>query len=162
MRRLAATTAALAIGAVALTGCGSSDSGNGKPAGSSQPASAKPELKVSGGYVPQPAMDDMAAGYFTVDNTGGAGDQLTGVTSDVASDVTMHRTESDMMQEVKSFTVPAHGRLVLSTGGNHLMLMGLRKKPTVGGKVSFTLRFAKSAPITVTVPVEPATYRPKG
>ncbi|MFC3584930.1 copper chaperone PCu(A)C [Streptantibioticus rubrisoli] len=155
MRRLAAATAALAIGAMALTGCGSPGSGHND-------ADARPELKVSGGYVPQPAMDDMAAGYFTVTNTGGADDQLTGVTSDVASDVTMHRTESNMMQEVKSFTVPAHGRLVLSTGGNHLMLMGMRKKPTVGGKVSFTLRFAKSAPITVTVPVEPATYRPKG
>ncbi len=153
MRRLAAALAAVTIGAGALTGCGSSKANSADP---------RPQLKVSGGYVPQPAMDDMAAGYFTVANTGGADDQLTGVTSDVASDVTMHRTQSDMMQEVKSFTVPAHGSLVLSTGGNHLMLMGLRKKPTVGGKVSFTLRFARSAPITVAVPVEPATYRPKG
>ncbi|GAA1911453.1 copper chaperone PCu(A)C [Streptantibioticus ferralitis] len=154
MRRLAASAAALALGALALTGCGSS--------GSSQSAGAKPELKVSGGYVPQPAMDDMAAGYFTVTNTGGADDQLTGVTSDVASDVTMHRTQSNAMQEVKSFSVPAQGKLVLSTGGNHLMLMGMRKKPTVGEKVSFVLHFAKSSPITVNVPVEPATYRPKG
>jgi periplasmic copper chaperone A len=154
VRRLAATAAALALGAVALTGCGSS--------GSSQSADVKPELKVSGGYVPQPAMDDMAAGYFTVTNTGRADDQLTGVTSDVASDITMHRTQSDAMQEVKSFTVPAQGKLVLSTGGNHLMLMGMTKKPTVGEKVSFVLHFAKSSPITVNVPVEPATYRPKG
>ena len=157
MRRLAAALASLTIGTVALSGCGTSG-----PATKANSADGKPELKVSGGYVPQPAMDDMAAGYFTVANTGGADDQLTGVTSDIASDVSMHRTASDMMQEVQSFTVPAHGSLVLSTGGNHLMLMGMKKKPTVGGKVSFTLRFAKSAPITVTVPVEPATYRPKG
>jgi copper(I)-binding protein len=106
-------------------------------------------------------MADMAAGYFTVTNTGKAADELTHVTSDLASDVSMNTTtRADQMQDATSLPIPAGGKLVLSTGGNHLMLMGLRKKPVPGDKVSFELHFAKSSPITVQVPVEPATYQP--
>ncbi|MCQ4083176.1 copper chaperone PCu(A)C [Streptomyces sp. RB6PN25] len=141
----------LLVGAAALTGCSHA----------SQAPAGKPELRVSGAYVPQPPMSDMAAGYFTVTNTGGASDELTGVTSDLASDVSMNTTTpAGQMQDAASLPIPADGKLVLSTGGNHLMLMGLRKKPTVGEKVSFVLHFAKSSPIAVQVPVEPATYQP--
>ena len=64
------------------------------------------------------------------------------------------------MEQVTSWTIPAGGKLVLSTGGNHLMLMGLERKLTAGQKVTFTLRFASSAPITVTASIEPADYQP--
>nr|WP_202447385.1 copper chaperone PCu(A)C [Streptomyces sp. SID5468] len=145
-------TAALATAATALTGCGGNASGT----------AAAPQLKVSGGYVPQPPMADMATGYFTVTNTGAGDDRLTSVSSDLAPEVTMHSTQGGAMRAVSSFPVPAKGRLVLSTGGNHLMLMKLKRRPAVGDKVSFQLHFAKSAPITVEVPVEPASYHPKG
>lgn len=151
-KRSAAAVSALLIGplavAAALTGC-------------AQTPAAKPVLKVSGAYVPQPPMADMAAGYFTVTNTGKAADALTGVTSDLASDVSLNTTtQSGQMQDAASLPIPAGGKLVLSTGGNHLMLMGLRKKPVTGDKATFELHFAKSSPITVQVPVEPATYQP--
>ncbi|MDF3291926.1 copper chaperone PCu(A)C [Streptomyces silvisoli] len=146
--------AALVLGVTALTGCSASSV-------SAQASSGRPELKVTGAYVPQPPMADMAAGYFTVTNTGSKADELTGVRSDIASMVSMHRTTaSDQMQQVKEFTIPAHGSLVLRTGGNHLMLMGLKRKPTVGETVTFQLRFATSPSITVRVPVRPATYQP--
>jgi copper(I)-binding protein len=141
-------TAGLLTGTAALTGC-------------SPTPDAKPVLKVSGAYLPQPPMADMAAGYFTITNTGKAADELTGVTSEFTSDVSVQTTTpAGQMQDAASLPIPAGGKLVLSTGGNHLMLMGLKEKPTVGEKVSFALHFAKSSPITVQVPVESATYQP--
>jgi copper(I)-binding protein len=143
--------AALLVSAAALTGCSSS---------ATAPAYDTPVLKVTGAYIRQPVTADMAAGYFTITNTGRQPDRLTGVTSDIAGTVTMHRTTAEnQMAPVKAFTIPAGGSLTLRTGGNHLMLMGLKKKPTAGETVTFHLRFAESDSITVRAPVEPTTYR---
>ncbi len=153
-----AAVAALLLGGTALTGC-SLASPASRAAGSA--AYDEPVLKVSGAYIPQPVSADMAAGYFTVTNTGRQSDKLTGVTSDIASMVTMHRTTAEnQMESVKAFAIPAGGTLTLRTGGNHLMLMGLKKKPMAGGTVTLHLRFAASESITVRVPVKPTTYQP--
>ncbi|MFR0355877.1 copper chaperone PCu(A)C [Streptomyces sediminimaris] len=145
--------ATLLLAATALTGCSSSSG--------AAPAYDTPVLKVTGAYIRQPPTPDMAAGYLTITDTGRQPDKLTGVTSDVADRVTMHRTTAaNRMEPVKAFTVPAGGSLVLRTGGNHLMLTGLKKKPTAGQTVTLRLRFAESDSLTVRAPVEPATYRP--
>ncbi|MEV4739401.1 copper chaperone PCu(A)C [Streptomyces sp. NPDC049555] len=125
-------------------------------------SSNKAELSVSGAYMPQPAMDDMAAAYFTVENDGGKADTLTKVTSPLSSDVTLHTTEGSQMKHAPQLQVPAKGKLALARGGTHLMLGKLGHKPQVGEKVKFTLHFADSAPITVEVPVQSASYRPAG
>ncbi|MFF7675600.1 copper chaperone PCu(A)C [Actinacidiphila glaucinigra] len=122
--------------------------------------SAGPELKVSGAYIPQPALADMAAGYFTVANTGGRDARLTSVTSDLSGDITLHSTEGNRMRRVTSFTVPAGGRLTLALGGSHLMLTDLEHKPVAGERVSLRLRFDDADTIDVRVPVKPAGYRP--
>jgi copper(I)-binding protein len=141
--------AALIAGALALTACGGSgDSGD-----------AKPELSVSSSYMPQP-VSDMAAGFVTITNDGGAKDELTSVTSDAAGSVTVHRTVGQSMEEVKSLDIPAHGRLVFQSGGNHLMFENLKQKPKQGQKVSVELHFAESGPIRVEMPVKSATYNP--
>lgn len=138
----------------AVTGC-SHASANGQ-------TNEKAQLNITGAYVPRPPLSDMATGYFTVDNTGSAADALTGVTSDLAPMVSLHvTTDTDAMKGVNSLPIPPHGKLVLKTGGNHLMLMGLKDRPAVGQTVTFHLRFAHSSPITVKAPVEPATYQPK-
>lgn len=130
--------AALLLSATALTGCSSSSAAT--------PAYDTPVLKVTGAYIRQPVTDDMAAGYFTVTNTGRQPDKLTGVTSDAATSVTMHRTTAqNQMEPVKAFSVPAGGRLVLRTGGDHLMLMGFGKRPTVGDTITLRLRCVRSA-----------------
>jgi copper(I)-binding protein len=129
--------------AVALTGC------SGSP--------DEPKLTVTGAYMPQPPMADMAAGYLTIVNSGGAADTLTGVTSDVAAEVTMHSTtDAGQMKAVTAFPIPAHGRLTFRVGANHLMLGGLKRLPQAGETVEFVLRFAKSAQIVVHAPVKPA------
>lgn len=148
------TTPAFALASVialtaglALAGCStSSDSG--------------PELKVSGAFMPQPVGDDMAAGFLTVQNKGDGADKLTSVTSDISDDITIHESKNQKMQEVKAFDVPADGELDLERGGNHIMFMKLKQKPMQGEKVAVELRFEKSGPIKVELPVKEPTYNP--
>ncbi|MGW3914741.1 copper chaperone PCu(A)C [Streptomyces sp. NPDC005070] len=141
----------LVLAAGTLAGCGSDGSSS---------SSAAPELEVTGAYMPAPSMDTMAAGFFTVTNSGGA-DTLTSVTSNLSDDVTMHATVDGAMEEKKSFAIPAEGTLDLASGGNHLMFAKLTHKPGQGEKVSVELHFAKSGTVRISMPVKPATYNPK-
>ncbi|MEV5374681.1 hypothetical protein B7P34_06395 [Streptosporangium nondiastaticum] len=157
MRKITAATAAalplvLAGGLLLLTGCQSEKDAL---------ASDKPGLSVSGAYLPQPAMTDMAAAYLTVTNDGAKADRLTKVTSPLSGDITMHTTEGSQMKHATSLDVPAKGELKLTRGGTHLMLGKLDHKPNVGEKVEFTLHFATAGPVKVQVPVESTTFRPK-
>jgi copper(I)-binding protein len=143
-------------GALALAGCGGSDALSG-----SGSAGGKAELSVSSAYMPQPVTADMAAGFLTITNKGGTKDELTSVTSDAAGEVTMHETTGGMMEQVGRLAVPAHGQLVFSSGGTHLMFEKLKHKPTQGQTVAVELHFAHSGPVVVEMPVKSATYNPK-
>ncbi|MEU0168736.1 copper chaperone PCu(A)C [Streptomyces iakyrus] len=156
MRRRPGPAALVMAGALALAGCGGADSG-----GSGGSGSGKAELSVGSAYMPQPVSDDMAAGFLTVTNKGGAADDLTSVTSDIAGKVTVHEAVDGAMQEVKSLKIPAGGRLELRSGGDHLMFEQLKRKPKEGQTVSVELHFAHSDPVKVEIPVKPATYTPK-
>ncbi|WP_431953321.1 copper chaperone PCu(A)C [Actinacidiphila sp. bgisy167] len=144
LRRITAAAALVLLGSTAAC--------SGSPDG--------PELEVRGAYIPQPALGDMAAGYFTVTNTGDRDARLTSVTSDLSGDVTLHSTEDNRMRRVTSFTVPAGGRLTLALGGNHLMLTDLAHKPVAGERIALRLHFDDADAIDVRVPVKPAGYRP--
>ena len=150
MRRAVPAVAALA-GALALTLTGCSGSGSG---------SAQVDLSVSSSYMPQPVSADMAAGFLTITNQGAAEDELTSVSSDAAGRVTMHSTVGGAMAEKSSFAIPAHGRLVFRSGGNHLMFEKLKREPKQGQTVTVKLTFAESGPLTVEMPVKSATYNP--
>ncbi|WP_447038620.1 copper chaperone PCu(A)C [Streptomyces sp. DSM 118878] len=155
-RRRALAGGALALaGTLALAGCGDSGSGTAE-------TSKKPELNVTAAYIPEPTADDMAAGFLTVTNKGGAADSLTSATSDIAGSVTLHSTKGGVMEEEKSFDVPAGGELKFASGANHLMLEKLKRKPKRGEKVAMTLHFRTSDPVTIEVPVKEATYSPDG
>lgn len=146
MRRAAVPAVGLAA-ALALAGCGSDGS------------DARAAISVGSAYMPQP-VSDMAAGFLTIDNKGGAKDELTSVTSDIAGSVTVHETVDGAMEEVTNLTVPAHGQLVFKSGGNHLMFEKLKREPKQGQTVSVELHFAKSDPVVVKMPVKSATYNP--
>ncbi|MFF1274964.1 copper chaperone PCu(A)C [Streptomyces marokkonensis] len=150
MRRRA-VAAVVVAGALTLGGCGGPDeSGSGGEA----------KLSVGSAYMPQP-VSDMAAGFLTITNDGDAPDRLTSVSSDVAGQVTVHETVDGAMREVEALDIPAHGSLVLESGGNHLMFEQLKQKPKQGQKVPVELRFDRSDPVTIEIPVKPATYTPK-
>jgi periplasmic copper chaperone A len=145
--------AALVMTAVlTLAGCGGDDM-TGAQGG---------DLRVQSAYMPQPVTDAMAAGYLVIENDSGRPDTLQSVTSDIAEDVTIHQTSGQMMESAGSNDrdIPAHGRLVLESGGMHLMFEKLEHKPEEGETVSVELHFTKTDPITVEMPVKSATYRP--
>ncbi|MCL7489897.1 copper chaperone PCu(A)C [Streptomyces sp. MCA2] len=147
MNRRTTLAAALTLTAgLVLAGCG---------------GDSAPQLKVADPYMPQPVDQNMAGAYFTVKNSGGTADKLTSVTSDLSKDITIHKTVGTKMEQVNSLAIPAGGELRLSRGGNHLMFMGLKKKPAEGDKVTVELHFATAGPIKVTVPVKAVTYAPK-
>lgn len=147
-RRVAGAVLMSLASAVALAGCSSADASEDRP-----------QLKVTGAFMPQP-VGDMASGFLTVTNSGGAADKLVSVTSDVSDDVTIHETRDQRMRQVKSFDIPAEGELTLDRGGNHLMFMGLKKKLVQGQRISVELRFEKADPIEVDLPVKETTYNP--
>ncbi|AKT50694.1 copper chaperone PCu(A)C [Arsenicicoccus sp. oral taxon 190] len=78
--------------------------------------------------------------------------------SDVATSVQLHVTEKDasgamVMKETKQgFTVPAHGTVELRPGGNHVMLMGLRKPILSGTSTTVTLTDAKGGHVHIEAP----------
>ena len=150
--RYRTAAASAVVGVLALAGCGGSD-GSGSGDG-------RAELSVGSAYMPQP-VSDMAAGFLTITNDGDGADRLTSVSSDAAGQVTVHETVDGAMQEAGALDIPAHGSLVLESGGSHLMFEQLKEKPRQGQNVSVELRFERSAPLTVEIPVKAATYNPK-
>ncbi|MCX4533915.1 MULTISPECIES: copper chaperone PCu(A)C [unclassified Streptomyces] len=147
MNRRTTLAGALALTTgLALAGCSASDS--------------RPELKVTGAFMPQP-VSDMAAGFLVVRNSGGSSDRLTSVTSPLSDHVTIHETKNQTMRMVTSFEVPADGELDLERGGSHIMFTALKERPKQGETVTVELHFEKADPITVDLPVKETTYNPK-
>jgi copper(I)-binding protein len=152
-RAATARRAALTVLTAVTVLAGARTAGGGGDGGS------PPELTVSGAFVPEPVEGaDMAAGFLTIENTGGTDDTLTGVSSGAAGSVEMHVSADGTMRRVDSFPVPAGGELRLQRGGDHLMLLGLTRPLAEGDTLSMELEFATSDPITIEVPVEAATY----
>ncbi|WP_380277839.1 copper chaperone PCu(A)C [Kitasatospora purpeofusca] len=155
---LAGAALATALGSGAfLVACGS---GGGDGAGDAPSGTAAARLSVADSYIPLPPAGGMAAGYLTVRNDGGQGDELVKVSSPGASSVTMHRSTASTMEQVDKLDVPAHGALQLARGGTHLMIMGWQKAPAVGDELELDLTFTRTGTISVKVPVKELTFRP--
>ncbi|MFD5394598.1 copper chaperone PCu(A)C [Streptomyces sp. NPDC127097] len=145
-RRITLATALTLTAGLALAGCG----GDGAP-----------KLEAVDAYMPQPVNQDMAGAYFTVKNNTDTADKLTSVTTNLAKDISIHKTVGTKMERVESLPIPANGTLRLGHGGNHLMFMGLKSKPTKNDVVTVQLHFAHAEPIRVSIPVKAADYQPK-
>ena len=108
----------------------------------------EPNIRVDGAWmraVP-PSVSDTAI-YLTITNLGKDKVALTGGKTLIADSVEpMITTKSGEgakqelgMASVDSLEVPPGGKLVLEPGGNHLMVMGLKKHPAEGEKVDLTI-----------------------
>jgi copper(I)-binding protein len=152
-RRTTTLVTALSLAAaLAVSGC-SSDTGSG--------SDSKPEISVSGAFMPEPVNAEMAGGFMVVKNGSGTADKLTSVTSPLSDDVQIHETKNQKMQQVTSLDVPANGELKLERGGSHVMFMGLKNKPKIGEKVVVELHFEKADPVKVQLDVKERTHNPK-
>jgi copper(I)-binding protein len=108
----------------------------------------EPNIKVDKAWmraVPPSASD--TAIYFTIINLGADKVVVTGGKTPIADAVEpMITTKSGEgakqvlgMAAVDSLEVPPGGKLVLEPGGNHLMVIGLKKHPAEGEKVNLTI-----------------------
>jgi copper(I)-binding protein len=131
--------------------------------GSGSLLAEEPDIKVEGAWmraVPPSASE--TAVYFTITNSGKDKIALKGGSTPIADSLEpMITTKSGQganqrlgMEAVDSLEVPAGGKLVLEPGGNHLMVMGLKKHPAEGEKVEITIRLEPgSREIRLEVPV---------
>lgn len=97
------------------------------------------------------------AAYFTVTNQGQAQDRLVGAASDIAGKAELHTHvkagEMMRMQKVDAVDIPAGGEATFAPGGNHVMLIGLKRPLKDGEQFPLTLEFEKAGKVRVEVPV---------
>ncbi|MFE0188451.1 copper chaperone PCu(A)C [Streptomyces sp. NPDC059008] len=110
-------------------------------------------LSVAEGRVLVPAGSEATAAFFTIRNTGGADDVLTGVTGPTGHRAMLSRTvdighNARSMAMVPSATVPAGGTLRMTPTDLDVMIS---PPPALapGDRLTFTLHFRDSPPRTV-------------
>ena len=168
-RRAAALLCAAALGATLLGACSGSPAPvtgptGSFPAGSSGAGLATARvgpLRITDGYLPQPASPDVAAAYLTVSNTGRTEDRLLRVSSAAAGRVTP-MTETDhggtgSMAELATVRIPAHGSFRFTPGHAHLMFEQRHGALREGDTVLLTLIFAHAGAVRLRVPVVAVT-----
>lgn len=100
------------------------------------------------------------AAFLVLMNHGDTDDRLIGAATDVAKRVELHTHKEDangvmkMMEVEEGFVVPAGGMHALKRGGDHIMMMGLKRPLEQGEEISITLTFEKAGEIEVMVPVD--------
>ncbi len=91
--------------------------------------------------------------YMVLMNEGSSDDALLSAKTDIAEIVELHQTkiENDVMKmsPVPNVPVPAGDSVKLEPGGLHVMLINLKEELVPGKKISLTLNFEKSGPMTV-------------
>lgn len=121
---------------------------------SSAPDGSPPQISVTGAWArPSPMTAGNGAIYMQLKNSGGSADALVSASTDVAEVVEIHETviENDIMKmhPVEKVEIPAGGMAMLEPGGHHVMLINLKQQLEPGNKISVTLNFEKSEPMTI-------------
>ncbi|MEO6885563.1 MAG: copper chaperone PCu(A)C [Jatrophihabitantaceae bacterium] len=118
------------------------------------PSTSAP-IVVSGAYVRAPVPPtDAAAAYFTVFNTTGTDDTLLSVVTGAGQVAVLHTVVNGaMVATANGVVIPAHSRLVLVSGGGHVMIEKLIGHLAAGQSVNMELMFANAGPIDVVAPV---------
>jgi periplasmic copper chaperone A len=85
-------------------------------------------------------------------------DGLVGASTPVAATAEVHETTNDngvmKMRPVATVPIPPHQRVMLSPGGYHIMMFGLKHPLVAGQSFPLTLTFAHTPPVTVDVKVQ--------
>ena len=106
-----------------------------------------------------PSGAKVAAGYFTIKNTGDVPDRLLSVSADIAGHTSIHQMSmSDGMMQMRELTdglaIPAQGSVTLEPASYHLMLEDLKRPLKEGEIFSGTLTFEKAGTVSVTFDVK--------
>lgn len=103
----------------------------------------------------------VGAGFLAIHNSARQADRLVSAGSPLADRVEIHsmRTENGIMRMRRlpeGVVIPAGGDAILAPGGNHLMLIGLKRPLQQGEMVPATLRFEHGGTVAIAFKVEAA------
>ncbi|WP_114238170.1 copper chaperone PCu(A)C [Dyella sp. C9] len=104
---------------------------------------------------------DLPAGaYVVLENQGNQPATLRAASSPAYAEAMLHRSSTEngvsRMAMVDDLAIPAHGKVELSPGGYHLMLMKARTAVRPGDKVRLQLRFDDGSTLEVDFLARPA------
>ena len=150
MNRPVGGVVACALLAVALAACTRGGGPEGLGGGT-------PDLAVSAAQASAPVAGASQL-VVTIDNRGDGADRLIGAETDAALAVEVHRTviEDDgraFMRLLEDVVIGAGETVRFRPGGLHLMVVVPDERVRVGGTFEVTLRFERSAPVTLEVEV---------
>ena len=117
------------------------------------------DVEIDGAYARAsiPNVPNSAA-FFVIKNNSDKDIAITGANSDIAekNELHTHIKENKMMKmmKIEKLVVPAKSSLELKSGGDHVMLMGLKKELKVGDEINLELSFSDGDKKSIKVPVK--------
>ncbi len=178
---LTRTATGLVVGALLLTGCGSSDSSSSSTTAAEKTTTTAPSLQIDDVWARQSPMGT-SAGAVYLEITSPIDDELVGasVPTDIAGTTEIHETvmadegeastteamgdddtsttemgggDAMTMRPVESIELPAGETVKLAPGGYHIMLLDLVEPLEVGDTFEVTLSLQVAGDRTVTAEV---------
>ena len=99
-----------------------------------------------------------SAAFFVIKNNSDKDIAITSANSDIAekNELHTHIKENQMlkMMKIEKLVVPAKSSLELKSGGDHVMLIGLKKELKAGDEISLELSFSDGDKKKIKVPVK--------
>lgn len=117
------------------------------------------DVKIEGAYARAsiPNVPNSAA-FFVIKNNSDKDIAITSANSDIAekNELHTHIKENKMMKmmKIEKLIVPAKSSLELKSGGDHVMLMGLKKELKAGDEINLELSFSDGDKKNIKVPVK--------
>lgn len=117
------------------------------------------DIEIEGAYARAsiPNVPNSAA-FFVIKNNSDKDIAITSANSDIAekNELHTHIKENKMMKmmKIEKLVVPAKSSLELKSGGDHVMLMGLKKELKVGDEINLELSFSDGDKKKIKVPVK--------
>ena len=117
------------------------------------------DVEIEGAYARAsiPNVPNSAA-FFVIKNNSDKDIAITSANSDAAqkNELHTHIKENKMMKmmKIEKLVVPAKSSLELKSGGDHVMLMGLKKELKAGDEISLELSFSDGDKKSIKVPVK--------
>ena len=117
------------------------------------------DVEIDGAYARAsiPNVPNSAA-FFVIKNNSDKDIAITSANSDIAekNELHTHIKENQMlkMMKIEKLVVPAKSSLELKSGGDHVMLIGLKKELKAGNEISLELSFSDGDKKSFKVPVK--------
>ena len=117
------------------------------------------DVEIDGAYARAsiPNVPNSAA-FFVIKNNSDKDIAITSANSDIAekNELHTHIKENQMMKmmKIEKLVVPAKSSLELKSGGDHVMLIGLKKELKAGDEISLELSFSDGDKKKIKVPVK--------